>query len=339
MSTPNNPPTAPPQARFFQWMLGFSSILLCRALAMKDVFEQMKEHPCTLEELVESSQLHQDVLFRALRFTTALEVTTLESGRYALTGLGRVFLKDSPGSIYNGLFIAGSEPWQRAWQNVDYCLTTGKDAFEHVMKAPFFDYLEQHPEYGIPFHQQGSAASTIIDPAIVSAYDFTPYRTVCDVGGGQGIFLKEILRANPNLRGILFDQESVVKCHALGEMAGRAETKSGDFFEEVSAADVLILKAVLHDWPDEKCAVILRNCQRAMHPASRLLIVDRVMDEPVDLMNAFYDMHMQVVLNGRERTEAEFSVLLQNAGLQLLRVIPTASPMIPLRIIEASLAG
>jgi hypothetical protein len=47
---------------------------------------------------------------------------------------------------------------------------------------------------------------------------------------------------------------------------------------------------------------------------------------------------MQVVLNGRERTAAEFSTLLQNAGLQLFRVIPTASPMIPLRIIEAALA-
>jgi hypothetical protein len=53
-------------------------------------------------------------------------------------------------------------------------------------------------------------------------------------------------------------------------------------------------------------------------------------------MNALYDLHMQVVLQGRERTEVEFSALLHNAGMKLLRIIPTASPMLPLRIIEAA---
>lgn len=333
------PSPAPPQARFFQWNLGFASLMLCRSLVQTGLIEQMADRPRTLDELADACQLHQDVLYRALRFATAIEVTVRQDGRYSLAALGRALLRDAPDSLYNALLIAGSEPWQRPWQNLAHCLRTGESAFEHVMGMPFFDYLEQHPEYGAPFHQQGSALSAITDPAIAAAYDFCPFRTVCDVGGGQGMFLRTLLQANPHLRGILFDLASVVQSHVLGELGERAEVVAGSFFERVPAADVLILKAVLHDWPDDKCAAILGQCRQVMQPDRRLLIVDRVMDEPVDPMNAFYDLHMQVQLRGRERTAAEFGALLQSASLQLRRIIPTTSPMIPLRIVEASLAG
>lgn len=338
MSDPTNPPVAPPQARLFQWMLGFSSMMVSHALVKAGVIAQLGDQPQTLDALASACGVHREVLFRALRFAGSIELTTRVGDQYSLTGLGRVMLKETPGSIYTALLLSGSEPWVRSWQNFAYCLATGESAFEHFIGAPFFDYLEQHPEYGQPFHQQGSAFAAITDPVIAAAYDFTPFQTVCDVGGGQGMLIKAILQANPHLRGILYDQSSALEKHVLGELAGRVEILAGNFFENVPAADVLILKAVLHDWPDEKCAIILDQCRRAMQPASRLVIVDRVMDEPVDAMNAFYDLHMQVVLQGKERTATEFSALLRNAGLQLLRVIPTAAPMIPLRIIESTLA-
>jgi hypothetical protein len=313
-------------------------MMVSHALVKAGVIAQLGDQPQSLDSLASACGLHREVLFRALRFASAIEIVAQEGDHYALTGLGRVMLKDSPGSFYNAMLLSGSEPWVHSWLNLAYCLVTGGSAFEHVMGAPFFDYLEQHPEYGQPFHEQGSAASQTLDPAIVAAYDFSPFQTVCDIGGGQGMFLKAILQANPRLKGILYDQASVVENHVLSEFLDRVEILPGSFFESVPAADMLILKAVLHDWPDEKCTFILDQCRQAMQPSSRLVIVDRIMDEPVDAMNALYDLHMQVVLQGRERTSTEFSTLLNDVGLQLLRVIPTASPMIPFRIIESSLA-
>ncbi len=339
MPDPTNSPSVPPQARFFQWMLGFSSLMVSHALVKAGVIEQLSDQPQTPDALASACGLHRQVLFRALRFATAIELTTRVGDQYSLTGLGRLMLKDTPGSLYNAVLISGGEPWMRSWLNFSYCLVTGESAFEHFMGALFFDYLEQHPEYGQPYHQQGSSFATITDPVIAATYDFSRFQTVCDIGGGQGMFLNAVLQANPHLKGILYDQASVLEQHTLGELSNRVEIIAGNFFESVPAADLLILKAVLHDWPDEKCALILEQCRRVMQPASRLVLVERVMDEPVDAMNAFYDLHMQVMLQGRERTAAEFGALLQNAGLQLLRVIPTPSPIIPLRIIEASLTG
>lgn len=338
MTTPNTPTSVPPQARFFQWVQGFASLLLCHTLVKAGVFEQMAGQSRSVDELAEACQLRRDVLYRALRLTTALEITAREGDCYGLTNLGRAMLKDTPGSLYNGLMLSGGEAYQRPWQNFAYCLATGESAFTHVMGIPFFDYLEGHPELGILFQQQMNAYAEMIDPALAPAYDFSRFRTVCDVGGGTGAFLKRILQAHPHLRGTLYDLPGVTANHVLCDLDGRVEIVAGSFFERVPPADLLILKTVLHDWSDEKCAVILGQCRQAMRPESRLLIVDRVIEEPVDAMSAFYDLHMLVQIGGRERTAPEFSALLEDAGLKLQRIIvPTEAPMFPLRLVEAAL--
>lgn len=337
MTTSNTPPAVPPQARFFQWTQGWATLMLCHALVKTGVFEQMADQPRTVEEMAGACQLHGPTLFRVLRMTTALEITARDGDRYALTALGRAMLKDTPGSLYINFVMIGTDAYQRPWQNFAFTLTTGESAFTHVMGAPFFDYLEQHPELGIPF-QQAQAAYAMMDPPLVAAYDFSSFRTICDVGGGTGAFLKRILEANPHLRGILYDMPGVTANDVLGDLGDRVEVIAGSFFERVPSADLLILKAVLHDWSDEKCAIILARCREAMPPDGRLLIIDRLLQEPFDAMSLFYDLHMLQQIGGRERTEAEMRALLESAGFQLRRVIvPTGSPMFPLRVVEASL--
>lgn len=337
MTTPTTPPAVPPQARFFQWVQGWATLMLCHSLVKTGVFEQMADQPRTVDDLAAACQLHGPTLFRVLRMTTALEITARDGDRYALTAFGRAMLKDTPGSLHNSLLMMGTDASLRPWQNFAYTLSTGESAFTHVMGAPFFDYLEQHPELGIPF-QQAQAAYSMMDPPLAAAYDFSPFRTVCDVGGGQGAFLKRILEAHPHLRGILLDMPGVTANHVLGGLGDRVAVIAGSFFERVPPADLLILKAVLHDWSDAKCAVILARCREAMPPDGRLLIVDRLLEEPFDAMSLFYDLHMLQQIGGRERSAAEMRSLLADAGLQMRRVIvPTGSPMFPLRLVEASL--
>ncbi len=329
-----NPPQEPPQLRTWQLGLGFATTALLSALVKAGVIEQLGEQPRKLPELVQACGLNADVLYRTLRFAAVVDVVTLDGEQYALTDVGRLLLKDASGSHYLFLLLMSSEPWQNAWNNFSHALAAGDNAFEPVMGASFFDYLDQHPEYGAPFHQWMTIRSSMVAGAIADAYDFTPFGTICDIGGGQGILLKNILIANPHLHGILYDQENVVKGHILTEMAARVEIQPGNFFECVPGADVLLLKNVLHDWSDEKGQLILSHCREAMQPSSRLLIVEMVIPSPTDLTGAFYDLHMQVMLGGRERTENEFFLLLQKEGLKLKRIISTKSPM---KIIEASL--
>jgi hypothetical protein len=294
----------------------------------------MHHSPKTIEEFVSAGKLDPNVLFRILRYAAAIGLVTLEGKNYSLTDSGRFLLKDVPGSMYYAVILFGAEPWHRSWNNLSYSLETGKSAFEHSTGEPFFSFLNHHPQYGEPFDKWMSAVSGMISKAIAEAYEFSPYKTVCDIGGGQGFLLKGILNMNPHLKGILFDRENVVNKHVLGDMADRVEIRSGDFFESVPSADVLMMKTIIHDWDDNKSIMILNSCKKVMKPGSKLLILEIIIDGSSDLIGLFFDLHMQVLSAGRERTESEFRQLLGKAGLKLNQIILTKSQI---KIIEAAL--
>lgn len=97
------------------------------------------------------------------------------------------------------------------------------------------------------------------------------------------------------------------------------------------------MKYVIHDWDDERCLRILRNCREAMQPDGRVLVVEHVIPRGNRRdFGKLLDINMLVLADGgQERTRDEFRRLLARAGLRLRRVVPTACP---LSIVEAAAA-
>ena len=145
----------------------------------------------------------------------------------------------------------------------------------------------------------------------------------------------EILRANPGVRGVLFDRPDVVARAQPG-----LESVGGSFLERVpEGGDAYVMKSIIHDWEDAEAVQILRRCREAMTPAARLLLVERVLPErigPGYLDAMLGDLNMLTGPGGRERTEAEFSSLLREGGFALQRVVPTSTYMSVLEAIPAS---
>ena len=120
---------------------------------------------------------------------------------------------------------------------------------------------------------------------------------------------------------------------ARNGLGQRLDTLAGDFFEGVPEADLYLLKFILHDWDDESCVKILRNCRSAMRPQARVAVVEMVVDaagEPG--LAELQDLNMLVVTSGRERSLDEYDALLTAARLRRHRLIATDSP---LSVIEA----
>jgi hypothetical protein len=162
-------------------------------------------------------------------------------------------------------------------------------------------------------------------PALLAAYDFSRFQQLVDIGGGEGALLRDILAATPKLQGILFDLPTVVAGAAevlTSDVAARCQVVGGNFFDSVpEGADAYLLKSVIHDWPDEDAARILRNARRAMRPEATLLLIEKMV-ESAARPAGFLDLLM-LVIGGRERTEADFRSLVASAGFSLTRVIPT----------------
>jgi hypothetical protein len=88
-------------------------------------------------------------------------------------------------------------------------------------------------------------------------------------------------------------------------------------------ADAYLLKSVIHNWEDAEAIAILRQCRAAVPDHGRLLIVERVLrpaNEPDG--TKFADLHMLVMLGGRERTAAEYARLLEAAAFRPVDIIP-----------------
>jgi cyclopropane fatty-acyl-phospholipid synthase-like methyltransferase len=209
---------------------------------------------------------------------------------------------------------------------------TGEPAFVLAHGMPVYEYMAQHPALGAVFDRWMTQQSNAHNAAIVSAYDFSPFHTVADIGGGEGSMLAAILRGTPTQRGILFDVPKVV-AHtgplAAAGVADRCDVVGGDMMEALpGGANAYVIKRVLMIFGDEVAIRVLRHCANVLPTNGKVLVIDMVMprhNEPSQ--SRTFDLLMMVNNpGGRIRTEAEFRTLFTAAGLRLSNVIATASP-------------
>jgi hypothetical protein len=307
------------------------------AAAKLGVADLLKEGSKSAAELAVETNTNSDALFRLLRTLSSVGVFRIDDGgRISLTPMAECLQASQPGSL-NGYAVLMGEPevW-RAWGETLHAVRTGGSGFAHAFGKPLFAYYSEHPEAGRIAAAGFTSRTAMENSAIVDAYDFSPFKTVVDVGGGQGTLLATILGRHPGLDGVLFDMPDVVEMARgrLEAVQSRCRLVPGDFFESVpSGGHLYMLKRILHDWDDERSRKILATCRQGMPPHATLIVLDAVVpagNEPS--FAKLQDLHMLVYAGGRERTEAEHRSLLDSAGFDVLRIIPASSDM---SIVEA----
>lgn len=308
-------------------------IYLAAKLAIPDA---LANGPLTADEVASRVGAHASSLSRVLRALASLGIFKCDAhGRYHLTRLAQTLRSDHPESLRDfALMLADDYNWS-AWGALEHAVRTGENAFEHVHGAPAFSWMRLHPEKEKAFSASMASLSVLENAAITRAYAFGKLQTVVDVGGAHGHLLVSILRSYVRVRGVLFDQPTVIgKALEAGyvsapDVRDRCESVSGDFFQSVPAgADAYVLKYILHDWDDARAIGILENCRRAMAPDGRVLVVEHVVTPGNRFdWSKLVDINMMVMMGSRERTRHEFSALFGHAGLHLRRVIRTGCPL------------
>jgi hypothetical protein len=305
--------------------------------------ESLASGPCSVERLAEMTSCHAPSLRRLLRALVTLELCAeREDGAFALTPLGALLHEEAPHGLRAWAMLCGGPHWA-TWSELELSVRSGVSYRLRHLGHDDFRHLESDPKAAALFQRAMVEITRDVAADVLRAVDFSAARLIVDVGGGFGELLATILQAYPAARGVLYDLPHAIDTGA-GAILARAgvaehcECVAGSFFDSVPAGgDVYLLKSILHDWDDERCMVILRNCRSAMPARARLLIIERIVPErvgstPRDQAIARSDLNMLVALSGRERTEAEFSVLLESAGLRIDRVVPAGGER---QVIEA----
>jgi hypothetical protein len=284
--------------------------------------------------LAAAAQVHQPSLHRLLRALATLGLCVeQEDSRFALTPLGTLLQESSPTSLRATTLWWGKHLWP-VWGNLLYSVRTGRSARTLLLGTEGFAHLEKDPEAAATFYRLTVEMTRQTAELLLQAYDFAGLARIVDVGGGHGELLARILRANPDAAGILFDLplaiEGATKAFRENhpDLQGRSTFVAGDFFAVLpSGADAYLLKSVLHDWDDGRCAQILANCRRAMTEEARLLVIEPILPErshavALHATLAQHDLTMLAALGAQERTERAFAALLQGAGLRIERLVP-----------------
>ncbi|MDP9074183.1 MAG: methyltransferase [Actinomycetota bacterium] len=289
----------------------------------------LAEGPLSVVELASASGCAAvDGLYRVLRLLASHHVFHEHDDQtFSLTPIGARLRSDVSYSMRDLVIFYGSEALA-AWGALLHGVRTGESPFRRVFGDDLFDYLHAHPERGSVFNG-AMAASAPIFHHLATAYAFPEAAMVVDVGGGSGAMLDAILAARPDLRGTVVDLPAVVEDArqrmAANAMADRCAFEPADFFTRIpEGGDVYLLSRILHDWDDDRCTDILRNCRAAMKPNSRLLIIERLLPAPnTPSLACEFDVLMLVVSpSGRERDMLTYTRLLHTAGLHVLSVIP-----------------
>lgn len=327
------------------------------AFAELNLGDLLAQSPQAAPALAQATATDPAALARFLRAAVTLGFVTWQPATetYALTSLGALLTSDHPHSQRAAARLNGADYRYQPWGRLVEVLRTGTcRGISPSADQGSLAYLAARPEDLAVFHRAMTDLSTAENQVLARSYDFGRYAHILDIGCGEGSLIKSILHAYPHVTGAMFDLEQTLAADAAqgeDDFQGRLHRQPGDFFQSVpGGADLYIMKNVIHNWPAARVHLLLHNVRDALaggqdSPASgpaepaaahrRLLIIENLLtNEPSTA--AWLDLNFMVLVDGQERTLEEYRDLAAQAGLALLRAIPTATGR---HILELALAG
>lgn len=312
-------------------MSGFWFTAVVNTLAKLNVADAFADRRRSCIDVAGEIAVDSASLFRVMRAAAALDLAEHHEGdSFTLTAKGQCLRSGVPGSLKGMAMHMGGELYRAFGDLADSVRTGAPPAW--IKHGPAgFAALNDDAESAAVFNQAMVDASRAIAEKAVTAYDFKRFDRIMDVGGGYGAVLTVLLQNNSQQTGIILDMEHCANGATayLTEqgVADRARFECGDFFTAVPAsADCYVLKYIVHDWADDYARTILANCTKAARQSAGVVILlERIVPERIESVEA----HANVIRGdltmmlwaGKERTEAEFRALLDEAGLKLTQLV------------------
>ncbi|KAK4363662.1 hypothetical protein RND71_018903 [Anisodus tanguticus] len=262
-----------------------------------------------------------------LRFTLTKED---ENGPfYSLTPLSINLVSNEDGmSIAPTFLFINDQAMVNSWFYLKDAILEGEIPFNKAHGMGVFEYHKKESRYAGVYNKSTQNINKITIDRILESYNsFQEVKQLVDVGGALGLTMASIVSKYPHIRGINFDLPHVIKD---APAYPGVEHVSGDMFQSLPQGDVIFMKHVLHDWDDDDCIKILKNCWKSLPNSGKVVLVEHIKPEypenNIFSKNAFFlDVFMMIATpGGKERTKEEFATLAKKSGFAGFKVINSA---------------
>ncbi|XP_047335607.1 caffeic acid 3-O-methyltransferase-like [Impatiens glandulifera] len=276
------------------------------------------------------------MLQRMLKLLTSFSVLTVESHdgqeRYGLAPVAKYFVNNEHGASLAPLMtLVQDKVLVASWYRLKDAVVEGGVAFDMENGTNAFDYQGVDPRFNDVFNSAMINHTKTVLKELLLAYkgfhEDMENMTLVDVGGGLGATLNIITSMFPMIKGINFDLSHVI-CHAPPYSG--VEHVGGNMFESVPIGDAIFMKWILHDWSDEHCLKLLKNCYKVLPSNGKVIVVEGIVPEVPSIQTSVKSIYqLDIVMltvnpGGKERTLKQFYDLAIKAGFAGIRLECTA---------------
>jgi len=326
----------PPPFRLIQIGSAFWYSRVLYIGAKTGLADEIGDKEKSTSSLADTLQLNEDHLYRLMRMLASIGVFTETSHRtFKNSKLSDYLRKDNPKNVRAMVLMHNSSEMVKPWiETLESSIRDGGIPFEKINGVGLFEYMNQHGEFDALFSQAMDSVENVAGVEFLDDFNWSQFKRIIDVGGSTGSKSLSILKANPELKAVVFDRPEVIRgarekwqSKETGSVLARMEFIGGDALESIPEAesdgDVYLFIAVFHALDDNDCRKILHNLKAAMgNKSSYAVIGDAVSSEVnIDSMTASMDMQMLMGTKGRERTLSEWKQLLNDTGFDIENVM------------------
>jgi SAM-dependent methyltransferase len=305
-----------------QLATGFWAFKTLAAAHELDLFSRLSGTTgSTPEALAEALTIDQRPAQMLLTGCAALGLLDKNDSRYLNSPLAEEFLVRGKPYYFGGFVQMLDQRLYPGWGKLTEAIRTNRPTtWNPDRQNSMFD--DEDPHLLTVFWEAMHSLSTFTARALGRAIDLSGARRLLDVGGGSAAFDIELCRLYPDLTATVYDLPMVTDFSAAKiEQAGLADriaTTAGDFFAEPLPGrhDTILLSMILHDWAEDRCRAILRNCWEALPSGGRLIIAELLVDDERTgpPAAALMSLNMLIETEGRNYTPAEYHAWLTDLG-------------------------
>ncbi|KAK7154654.1 hypothetical protein R3I94_007853 [Phoxinus phoxinus] len=298
------------------------------------VFELLNESAMSVSQLSECLSTSEDGTERLLSACVGLELLNAHTPPdgpvlYSNTEMSRVFLtKSSPKSLYHSIEYS-SRTIYLCWHYLTDAVRDGKNQYEKAFgtnSKDLFEAMYRSEEEMVKFMQLMNSIWNICGRDVITAFDLSAFRSICDLGGCSGALAKQCVSVYPESTVTIFDLPKVVRTsqqHFMPDQDQRISFYEGDFFKDaLPPADLYILARILHDWTDQRSVELLVKIHQSCRAGGAVLLVEALLheDNSGPLTAQLYSLNMLVQTEGRERKGSDYTRLLTAAGFSRVQI-------------------
>ncbi len=318
---------------------GFWSSKVLLSAVEVGVFTVLKQRKLTGAQLAREIGLHPRAISDFFDALVAMKFLEREgdgpAARYFNTPLTTLYLDGNSPCYIGGILEMLNARLFKFWNDLPEALRTGKpqNEIKHGDKG-MFEELYADPARLEQFLGGMTGLSRLNFEAFSEKFDFSRFKTLCDVGGATGLLSIEVAKRHPHMRCVSFDLAAVepiaARSIAATGLSDRVTTASGDFFTDpLPKADVITMGMILHDWNLERKKQLIRAAYEALPAGGAFVAIEALIDDArrENLFGLLMSLNMLIEFGDAfDYSGADFQSWCREAGFQRFEVIHLFGP-------------